>query len=353
MRKVRLGISLIKILLKFMYYRCKYDQLYILISTPCYGNVGDHTIELAQQEILEQCRLLKYSIDISSIEYSYLKGVLKRFIYVNDIIIIDGGGNFGDTWPETMQNINEIVLTYLNNRIFVFPESWYFSETNEGKDLLNESIQILNSHNNLIIYARDGWSYKEMKVHLNNVVVRYSFDVVLFKQYSPCCVVNDTIKVGISVRDDKESVNEILLNRIRNDLGELDVDVIDICNDTYVYTDKKMREKFFKTIIERYEECDIIITDRFHGFIFSILCRKPCMIIDNITGKIKHFYDDIKEDISGCIYIDSEKYSKNVLDTFLNSKERLIILDSFESKKSIYLSQIKEDLIGWREKHES
>lgn len=351
MKKIVLIFKLIEIILEFLYKRIKNRQMYICISTPCYGNVGDHAIELAQQEVLKKCGLKDRYIDISSIEYTYLKRIIKTLIYQNDVIIIDGGGNFGDTWPETMQNINEIVLTYSDNRIFIFPESWYFSNTKEGEKLLKETINIFNSHKNITLYARDSWSYKEMKNHLTNITIRYSFDMVLFKNYVLKKLKPFSKKtIGLSLRDDKECVSGSLTKKLYKDMETLDIKTIIINNDSYNFIDKKNREKVFNRIIKMYEQCDIIITDRFHGFIFSILCQKPCIIFDNLTGKIGHFYNDIKDDISGCVYINSNDYDKKLLIDFINSNEKIFISENFYQNKEKYLNYIQNDLLKWEEK---
>lgn len=351
MKRIALAFKLAKVLMQLQYRKLRFHQLYICISTPCYGNIGDHAIELAQQEILDECGLNNRYLDISSVEYSYLKKILKKVIDKNDVIIIDGGGNFGDTWPTTMQNINAIVSTYIDNRIYIFPESWFFTDTEKGAQLLEETSYIFNSHKNIVLYARDSWSYHEMKRYLEKVSVKYSFDTVLFKNYSQeNSQHNKKKKIGLSMRDDKECVDGSLIKSLYRDLKSIDIETIVICNDSYGCIDKKDREQAFRNIIELYEECDAIITDRFHGFIFSILCHKPCMVIDNATGKIGHFYEDIKNDINGCLYINSGMYDQKLLVDFIKSKDELILSDRFYKNREKYLNNMKKDILRWREK---
>lgn len=349
MNRIKNYCKLLGLVFFLLWKRIRYRQLYYLISTPYYGNVGDHTIELAEQEMLLRLGMKKRMIDINSYEYGVLKKILVRIIRNRDIILIDGGGNFGDTWPETQKRINDILRVYQNNRILIFPESWYFSDSEKGRLLLNKTKRSLENCKYVILYARDGWSYDQMKKSLNGIEIRLAYDCVFYKEYLPKDTNNDWTVVGLSLREDRESKNVELKRSIIGYLNGKHVKHISIHNDSYDHIKKNEREDYFDSIVKLYEECTVVITDRFHGLIFSIITRRPCLFYDNSTGKIAHFYEDIKDVVNGCIKAESSDFNKSEIDQILDS-EKLTVTDLFLDTCNEYRKDIEAVLNEWRTK---
>ena len=347
LRKIINGIRIFLIVSNIIKKRLHNDSLAVCISTPCYGNVGDHTIELAEQEILCECGFTNRILDVSSYEYSIVNKLLPKLINTNDVIVIDGGGNFGDTWEGTLEQIIDIVKTYSKNRIIIFPESWYFSRI-KGNPLLQKVSEVFSYRDNLIIYARDKWSYKKMKENIKGTEIRYSLDSVFFKKYSPKSKKENNI-IGICIREDKESIGHVCLNDLIDDIKIVKKSCNSqiIKNDIYSHVEKKERINFFKDTIEKYERSDLIITDRFHGFVFSILSHTPCIIFDNKTGKIGHFYEDVSQYLSGCMMITDNNYDRSELRLLLNHK-KLHVSEDFYDLINRYREDIKNILEKWR-----
>lgn len=298
--------------LKVSQKRLFYKQLYFFVSSPYWGNIGDHAIFLSEKKILKECGLLSQAIEITSIEYPILKKTLGRSLEKKDVLFIDGGGNFGDTWPETMKRINDIVGTYRNNPIIIFPESWYFSQTPEGETLLKETQNVFNDHSAVILYARDSWSFEQMKNNLPQNDIRQSFDcVLLMNNYDVPHKRQGT--VGLSLRNDKEAVEGVKVGKIASVLEKHNFKVVNIQNDCKCHISKHKRNKVFGNMLDEYSNVDFIVTDRFHGLIFSLVCNRPCIVIDNKTGKVHHFAEDIKNKVNGVYMIDSEEDLENLL----------------------------------------
>ena len=137
--KIKRRTYCIYIFLKISVLHLFNNRLFVFISSPYYGNIGDHAIFLSQLHLLKCAGIKKGIVDISSKEYSIAKNMIRRCIKPNDILFIDGGGNFGDAWPVTMENINSIVESYYTNKIFIFPESWYFGNNPDSAKLLEKT----------------------------------------------------------------------------------------------------------------------------------------------------------------------------------------------------------------------
>lgn len=74
-QKIIMAFKCISCLLRALIKRITSKQIYYLISTPFYGNVGDHTIELAQKEILNCCQLEQKLIEFTSCEYKHISAI--------------------------------------------------------------------------------------------------------------------------------------------------------------------------------------------------------------------------------------------------------------------------------------
>lgn len=310
-------------------------NLAILISSAYWGNVGDHAIVLSEKNILREAGLRKKTIDIDSNQFIKYFNTIVKYVHPNDLIIIDGGGNFGDVWPETQMAINKIVDVFKENQILVFPESWYFADSTLENRLLVDTIKTIQSHNKIIIFARDSYSYRMMKKYLPGVSVKLSLDVVFMLPIEAS--EKSGSGVAIVIRDDKESINiKFSKKTLEDEISKLAINTFEIRNDCYKHIGKNERKQYVSEIIEQYMKADAVITDRFHGFVLSVMCKKPCIILDNKTGKIGNFYKDICKHIQGVLYADKDYTSVDDIKAFLRSLPKVSVDDAFKC-------QIKND----------
>lgn len=334
----------------FLYKKMFHRQLYIFISTPCFGNVGDHAIFLAEKQLLAEAALKNRIFEFTYFEYKHLY----KHIHIRkqDVVLIDGGGNFGDTWPETLTNFLSIITRYKNNRILIFPESWYFSNTDSGRFFLNETIKAFEENPNIVIFARDTWSFNEMKKYLESSDVRFAYDCVLYKNISYLSFdvkqEKSNYVIGLSLRNDKEKFTNFSgsLNQL---LKSKSLKLVSINNDSQHLVSKNKRKKYFEQMIKLYNSCDLIITDRFHGYVLSILCDKPCIAFDNITGKVKHSFNDLNSFVSNCYCYDTKKLPEDiyehVVDCLGKASRTAYLEQELNNKKEIIINALKE----WRE----
>ena len=333
----------IKVLIK----RLLHKQLFYCICTPFFGNVGDHAIELEQQRLLRKCDINSNLIDLDSYEYSVMARYLGRLIRKQDIIILDGGGNLGDTWPETTSIMLKIIEQFKMNRIIIFPESWYFSNNHETNELLSRTKKTMSEAPNIIIYARDSWSFNELRRTFPNKEIKYAFDCVLYHDFIKKERTSENRTIGFCVRDDRETKSQKWVERLSNIAKNNGLQIKYIQNDCHTHIKKSERNRYVDTVINDFLECDLIVTDRFHGFIFSLITNKPCIIYDNITGKILHFYFDIKDDVDGC-YTDIDEMSEDEICSILGNSQ-LFIKQSFFEKRNQYELSLLNDINSWRD----
>ncbi len=320
-------------------------DLVLLISSPYYGNVGDHAILLAEKSLIEQAGYGDKIVDITSVEYQKYNKQIKKAVKAEDLIVIDGGGNFGDVWQETQEQLNNIVLSFPNNKIIVFPESWYFTDSEKGKALLKKVSEVFSGHKNLTLFARDSFSYREMKKHIELENIFMALDCVFSLPLDKS--EKGGKGVALIIREDKEAFSkEFTKEKFVNALDEKGIAHFDIYNDCYLHIAKEKRQEYVYNIIEQYKDCDLVITDRFHGLVISIICNKPCVILDNKTGKVGNFYNDVKEEIDGIKYIIEGKDDINDILEFILGQPKLVVKKEFlcrlQRDKNLLIDQIKK-----------
>lgn len=284
----------------------KVKSIYFLDSAT-YGNLGDQAIGFAiSQFIKDNFKEYNY-IEIS--EQNILRNLktLKENIQPKDIICLTGGGNMGDLYPRYEAIRRKIIKQFKHNKIIVFPQTIDYSNDRYGQKQLANSIKIYNKHSNLIICAREEQSYKIMSKIYNNVILVPDIVFYLYKQFN-LTEKKKSNTIGICLRNDKESLlkdNE--LNKIQQITSKnyKIQNITTICNQSLITSEK--RKEIIYNKIKEFNNCNIIITDRLHGMIFSVLCNTPCIFLDNSNKKISGVYKTINKKISNIVHIDKKE----------------------------------------------
>lgn len=269
----------------------------VLIGTPIHGNLGDHLIAEEEKAFLND-----YFSEYTFIEcvmpiYLAADKIIKNACNRDDLIFISGGGWMGNLWLEDEFTIRNIVSSYLENPVVIFPQTAYYTDDENGSKVLQKTINVLKKHKRLFIMLRDYKSYLLMKDRLEgtHVKVGYYPDMALYGH----CFENEDIpfevekNIFICLREDIEA------NVNRNEIIKC------LINDRYdinKFTTVKKRRIY---PADRYEElmkmrreifhAQCIVTDRLHAMVFSVLNGVPCCAIDNKTRKVSGVYDWIKD----------------------------------------------------------
>ena len=151
----------------------------IIMGIPHHGNLGDNAIVAAEEKIVETYfgDYEKYVMPENNLDICSER--VKKFITDEDVLLLHGGGNIGDTYVTPEKGRRTVIQNFPNNKIIIFPQTSYFSDTAEGFKQLEISKKIYNSHNNLVILAREKKSYDFMKKHFYNAKVYLTPDIVM------------------------------------------------------------------------------------------------------------------------------------------------------------------------------
>ena len=257
----------------------------LLVKTPLYRNIGDHCIAVAEKKFFSS-EDLDYEVDEVPFDYlpdNFFK-VFDSYIANYSKIVITGGGFLGNLWPYLNVKVEKILSYYSNRCIIIFPQTIYFNEEVGYK----KAIECYNRCSDLTLFIRDK-SYSKISDFFTKKLEVVP-DIALYLSFS-----NNEIKrdgILLCFRNDKESV---LTDSDKRTIYE---NCNHICTNVK-YTDtinkKKIkinnRDNILNKKIDEFLHAQLVITDRLHGMIFSVITGTPCIVLDNISGKIFGVYD--------------------------------------------------------------
>ena len=267
----------------------------IIIGIPHHGNLGDNAIAIAEEEILEH-NFNEY--EIYQIPEKYLSKCVEKvqqFVNKDDILLLHGGGNIGDTYLVPEEGRRKVIQLFPENKIIIFPQTAYFENSESGRKQLEISKQIYNNHKNLIIMAREEKSYNFMKEHFYNAKVFLTPDIVMtMKKTSDLKREN----VTFLFRTDKEKtlkdeeiaqIEKVIFDKfggyILSDM-HLGEDVINMAGER--------RDKALQTKFKQFQSSKLVVTDRLHGMIFAAITETPCIVLGSFNHKISESYKWLK-----------------------------------------------------------
>jgi len=301
---------------------------YILIGLPNHGNVGDSLIWQATLDILSHKCLHEF-------HYSDYK---KPSIGDDVVIVIHGGGDFGDVWRQEQQLRHRVLEDFPNHKIVQLPQSVYFQD----EVFLQEDIKRFANHKgDVTICLRDQSSYNFITTHYKNCKAYLLPDMAFSLKVKPCKTDNE--KNGLFVkRYDKEApqsydgldltdcdisdwptINKPLLSmRFAEVCSKVIIKaglILHLREDHLIRSSQWVRRVLWHHIIKRQliksgisflSPYHVIYATRLHAGILAYMLGKDVVLIDNPNHKLKNFYDTWFKDVSNVKLIELSEYIK-------------------------------------------
>lgn len=265
-----------------------------VVSTPEYGNLGDHAIALAEMSILRETFPEREIIDISDSEFlpNFLK--LKFLTKTEDVFCLIGGGNFGVIYPETEYVRRKIIRGCKRNRVVLFPQTMDFGNREESERELQKTKKIYGEHKNVLLMAREDSSFDKMKSAFPSCQVVEAPDVVLtWKVEMPIQRVEK--RAIVCFRDDGEKlVKDCDKHEVIEELTKKGFRVVAVDTEKNKTISADKRKEEVMEMLEKFASAEVVITDRLHGMIFSCITNTPCIAYDNYNHKISGVYKWIR-----------------------------------------------------------
>ncbi len=305
----------------------------VLLNTPDHINIGDQLIWQGEMDFL----------DSLNIQPSYITSHFNfdwRDFSKDTLILLHGGGNFGDVWEGHNDFRIKVVENYQDNRILIFPQS---VEYNDEKLIVLDAKRYA-VHKNVTICARDQFSYNLLSKFFENeilLVPDMAFCMKLEKPNRGFKNRNLLLKrvdreisssfdyssySGFELRDWPSFDNTLFnfshrvwekLNRLwaRNLLSKKTK------NTTFGLGVLRNKEWLIEKGIYFISSYDLVVSTRLHGHILALLLGVPTIMIDNSYGKNKRFYQTWLKDIPESQLVTSPEEMKVVLNKLKNERE--------------------------------
>lgn len=271
--------------------RDRHKKYIILFGSPIHGNLGDHAISCAERAFIENQFPNCGIIEISSLSYLYAPNEYQKVIHTDDVLLITGGGFLGDLWENEDRFVKTIIQAFPNNSVIIMPQSVFFCDEKK----LIETRLFLKDYPNLFLFAREGNSFKVFCELYDKNRVFLVPDAVLSLEWKN---VSNSPRNGVILcfRKDKEKT-------MGSSLESMICEALNSNSVNYKYIDTveagiisfKSRNKHLRKKLDSFSKTQLVITDRLHGMLFSVITHTPCIAIDNLSQKISGVYEWIKE----------------------------------------------------------
>lgn len=267
----------------------------VYVDLPIHLNIGDLLINAGVEQMFQDYGI---KVDLRLTVFDALRFVNQ--IAPSHVIILHGGGNFGDIWPRHQYLREEIIRRFPNNRILIYPQSVHFSSEERAR----EAASVLRAHSDLHIFTRD----RESQAYLADImgVSSQLCPDTAHQLYGtlPRAPGGPTIDRLLFLRRDKEATaDETAAQQTDWD------DIVTVQDKIYCglsrlgfkTSQSRMQQKFFTNLW--YEKRDHAIrrssvffskhrrveTSRLHGVILAQLLDIPIVPRDNFYGKIANY----------------------------------------------------------------
>lgn len=269
----------------------------LVFFCPDYGNLGDVGIYIAQKNFLEENLPQSEIIDIPV--NKTLEGIswFRKRVQTNDLIVMSGGGFFGDLYP-LMEHYRQMIVKYFPTvSIISFPQSTFFSDTDKGLKLLKRSCKIYNHHPGLTLIGRDNHSYLFIQKHFPGSSAELLPDIVLSMNKSEdhyhregviFCWRRDFESV---IGSREKSCTEGIIKKHWQNVNYMDT-IIES-------EDMSIGNLFqcFEGMIQIFKSAELVVTDRLHGMLFCYLTNTPCIAINDKNDKVANSYQTWLKDV--------------------------------------------------------
>ena len=276
-----------------------------LFDFPNYPNVGDSAIWLGQELYFNKF----INAEIVAVDGCDLIGRSLPVLPPSTIVLIQGGGNFGDLYLHHQALREKLVSHYVDHRIIQLPQSIHFQDNNKK----TQCRTILNKHKDFHLLVRDhdslaqarelhdGLSYlcPDMALCLGarQRPVPPTYDIV-------CLLRTDKEKVPGELKDLQKKGSVLIADWLEEPDSFMKKTVSCVEKLLALYPRRmimlyKYKRHFYHLLAkERFVRGErllssgkVVITDRLHGHIMSTLLNIPHVVLDNNYGKIRNFRD--------------------------------------------------------------
>ena len=310
-----------------------------LLDYPNHPNVGDCLIWLGEQVLLKRLgKKICYICDYRNFNEAALRASLKP----NSGILIHGGGNFGTLWPWYQEFRENVVRRFPAHKIIQLPQSIHYDLA--LPDYLKTSKDTISRHPNFTLLVRDVTSEEFAKNHFKCQVILCpdtAFLLGALKRHEPtedafCLLRTDKETTLVPGNAEREASCLNLSIKFGDWLTEwreerITAQLIRMSNPFLKYVDPQnkflgmlwnhLAEARLRRGVKILSQGGMVITDRLHAHILSLLLNINHVALDNCTGKISSLIKAWTSDYNGVRLATSWDDAVKILPAFLASDQ--------------------------------
>jgi len=279
-----------------------------IIDPPGHPNVGDSAILLGELSFLKR-RFPKAKLSYYDV-HSYTPNA-NFFIEQATILLIHGGGNFGDIWPHHQHLRMQILERFPHKPIIQLPQSIYFGD----KENLRATAAMIKKQSSFTLFVRDLNSFELARRVFECEVVLAPDMAFAMPSIRPKA---STVEYLCLLRTDKEVTfdHQIITNIFRASDRSFEIcDWLTQPRHLAARLDAKLNSltRRYPTVtapfrpiamrlrqqyaterllygVELLSRGSIVVTDRLHAHVLCCLLDIPHFVFDSLGGKISAFH---------------------------------------------------------------
>lgn len=279
----------------------------VLLRCPSYYNAGDPAIWLGTSAWLRKQRVnvLRRIVSYRIPNECWL-GTLRSMLGSDGILCLGGGGDVGDMYPFSQEFRETIIRQFPHHTIIQLPQSLCFKD---DRSVLRAK-RAFESHPRFYLLVREKQSLARARDAFD-IPTLLCPDMAFALWPRPACSSPTVNQLGLLRTDQESSQSHWNLQTQKLCRDWVDVKrpavflahqrVFDYWSEhpntlsflqgplarTYDY----VSSRYVDSALRWLSQGRVIITDRLHGHILSLLMGIPHIVLDNSYGKVKSFYD--------------------------------------------------------------
>ena len=303
----------------------KNEKNVFYFGVPKHTNLGDQAqcmcIENWLKNNYKDCNVVELPDDVMSFNLLGIIQLLKTKVMNENLIVFQSGYCTTDKYIISENMHRNIIKNFKDNKILFFPQTVkFYSKIEERK-----TIKIYNSHNNIIFLARDNQSFEMAKKMFKTAKIFLYPDIVtsLIGKYSYNSERKDIL---FCMRDDREqfyskSDVEVLKTALENKY-KVNTKFVDTTIDIEPIYLKENIQKVLEEEFNDFATYKLIITDRYHGTIFSLISTTPVIVLGSTDHKLISGVNWFKDVYKGKIYFAEDlKKVEKIAERIFNDPE--------------------------------
>lgn len=264
-----------------------------------YGNIGDIAITAAQRRFLVSYAGHPHVIEVPISKTRALLRSIRKQSTPSDLVTVIGGGNMGSLYSDIEALRQLVIRSFPRNRIVCFPQTLDWDDSPESAKAIERIVDVYSRHKDLHVFARESVSRDKLSDLFSahgTVRVGYAPDIVLSTTAAGLGADAATPRDGVllCMREDRErAITEGQRQALDAALARTGLEVE--LTDTHAGgsgLSKDHCHRLLRDKVDQFRSARLVVTDRLHGMIMSVVAGTPCLVVPNSNHKIQQTYED-------------------------------------------------------------